>query len=101
VCTAAILKPDVADVVRDCLAWLERQGLAAAPLDVPDAGAGVSALVVQAFTLTFFVDVRATFARPTRAHLNRQACWISHGARSLSVRSAAELEMLLCSSLRV
>jgi hypothetical protein len=92
---AAAISPDVADVVSDCLVWLHRQGLAASSLAPIDAGHGVGELVVQAFTFTFFVGVRARDAHPTRSHLNRQARWMSHGARSLSVHSVRELEVAL------
>jgi hypothetical protein len=94
-CTAAAINPDVASIVHDCLAWLDRQGFASADLAPTDAGHGVGEIVVQAHTFTFFVEVRAGLARPTRAHLNRQAHWMSHGANSLSVRNTYQLEIAL------
>jgi hypothetical protein len=90
----------VADVVRDCLAWLDRQGFAAVDLAPTDAGAGVGEIVVQAYTYTFFVGVRLPGARPTRTHLHRQAHWMSQGAHSLGVRNARELEITLRSYLK-
>jgi hypothetical protein len=99
-CTAHAIRTDVAEAVRDCLAWLERQGFAAADLAPLDAGHGMGEIVVQAHTFTFFVSVRARDAHPTRAHLVRQAHWMSHGARSLSVRTAYELEVTLRSYLK-
>jgi len=91
---------DLADMVRDCLVWLRHQGFVAADLAPTDAGANVGEIIVQAFTYTFFVSVRAAGARPTRSHFHRQAHWMSHGARSLSVRSALELEIKLRSCLK-
>jgi hypothetical protein len=90
---------DVTSIVRDCLAWLGRQGFAAVDLAPLDAGHGVGEIVVQAFTFTFFIGVRARDAHPTRSHLIRQARWMSHGARSLSVRTVRELEITLRSYL--